>query len=85
MLVQHENSWPFRKPVDTKKVHDYLEVITTPMDLETIQKKLDARQTPSEEVSKYKTVEEFKNDIKLMFENARIYNQQETIYYKYAY
>lgn len=36
MLVQHENSWPFRKPVDTKKVHDYLEVITTPMDLETI-------------------------------------------------
>lgn len=40
---------------------------------------------PSEEVSKYKGVEEFKNDIKLMFENARIYNQQETIYYKYAY
>lgn len=35
-LMQHENSWPFRKPVDTKKIRDYLEVITTPMDLETI-------------------------------------------------
>lgn len=26
-LIQHENSWPFRKPVDTKKIRDYLEVI----------------------------------------------------------
>lgn len=40
-LINHENSWPFRKPVDTKKIRDYLEVITSPMDLETIQKKVD--------------------------------------------
>lgn len=26
-LINHENSWPFRKPVDTKKIRDYLEVI----------------------------------------------------------
>lgn len=32
----------------------------------------------------YQTMDEFKADIKLMFENARIYNQAETIYYKYA-
>lgn len=42
-LVNHENSWPFRKPVDTKKVRDYTDVITHPMDLETISKKVDLR------------------------------------------
>lgn len=28
VLMQHENSWPFRKPVDREKVRDYYEVIT---------------------------------------------------------
>lgn len=28
--------------------------------------------------------EQFKKDIQKIFENARIYNQEETIYYKYA-
>ena len=27
MLLQHENSWPFRKPVDHEKVRDYYDVI----------------------------------------------------------
>ena len=39
-LGQHENSWPFRKSVDREKVRDYYEVIKRPMDLETIQKKV---------------------------------------------
>lgn len=46
-LVSHENSWPFRKPVDTKKIRDYLEVIQEPMDLETIQRKVDATEEGS--------------------------------------
>lgn len=32
----------------------------------------------------YRTREEFKYDITKIFDNARIYNQEETIYYKYA-
>ena len=40
VLMQHENSWPFRKPVDREKVRDYYEVITQPMDLESVQKKV---------------------------------------------
>jgi histone acetyltransferase len=84
-LVNHENSWPFRKPVDTKKVHDYTEVITHPMDLETIAKKVERRKVEEPaELPPYKNMDEFKADLKLMFENARIYNQAETIYYKYA-
>jgi hypothetical protein len=29
-------------------------------------------------------MEGFQKDLKLMFENARIYNNPDTIYYKYA-
>jgi len=39
-LIEHENSWPFRKAVDIKKVPDYYEVIKEPMDLEKVQKNL---------------------------------------------
>ena len=85
-LICHENSWPFRKPVDTKKIRDYLEHIKQPMDLETIQKKVDATEFPDEgsKVDAYENMEEFKSDLSLMFGNARIYNTAETIYYKYA-
>ena len=30
-LLAHENSWPFRRPVDTKQVRDYNEIIKKPM------------------------------------------------------
>ena len=40
LLFQHENSWPFRKPVDSEKVKDYYTVIKRPMDLETVQRKV---------------------------------------------
>lgn len=74
-MNQHENSWPFRKPVDTKKVRDYLEVIKTPMDLETILKKVEARKNPTDpEVVPYSAMEQFRQDIHTMFENARVYN-----------
>jgi len=32
----------------------------------------------------YECMNDFKADIKLMFDNARIYNKTDTIYYKYA-
>jgi len=32
----------------------------------------------------YQNIEDFNSDVKLIFQNARIYNQQDTIYYKYA-
>jgi bromodomain-containing protein 9 len=56
------------------------------MDLETVQKKVDATNNNSKDQSEpvYANLEEFKKDISLIFENARIYNQPATIYYKYA-
>ena len=46
------------------------------LDLEKVQKKLTEGQ--------YKSKEDFKSDIIKIFNNARTYNQEETIYYKYA-
>ena len=68
------------------------------MDLETIQKKVDKGvRNPGEDIMmgdskdeeedrypQYTCMEEFKADIKQIFDNARLYNQKETIYYKYA-
>ena len=41
VLLAHENSWPFRKPVDRVKVRDYYDVIEHPMDLESVRMKVD--------------------------------------------
>ncbi len=41
VLVAHENSWPFRKAVDREKVRDFYDVIKQPMDLESVQKKVE--------------------------------------------
>jgi len=59
---------PFLKPVDAVAlgVLDYYNIITNPMDLSTIKKKLMDKQ--------YKTKQEFVNDILLICENCRNYN-----------
>ena len=46
------------------------------MDLERVQKKLNE--------GVYKSKDDFRVDITKIFDNARTYNQEETIYYKYA-
>lgn len=54
----------------------------TSKDFETIQKKLELGFGQSERG--YQAVAEFSQDIMRVFENARLYNQPDTIYYKYA-
>lgn len=46
------------------------------MDLLTIRQKIDN--------GKYSNKEEFEADVKLIFTNAKTYNQPNTVYYKYA-
>lgn len=46
------------------------------MDLKTVRRKFESK--------KYKTRDEFKEDILLIFSNAKSYNSKETIYHKYA-
>lgn len=75
-LQSHNAAWPFLQPVNKNEVADYYEYIKEPMDLSTMETKL--------ENNKYETFEEFIYDARLVFKNCRAYNGENTSYFKYA-
>uniref|UniRef100_A0A8D0FA19 Tyrosine-protein kinase BAZ1B n=1 Tax=Strix occidentalis caurina TaxID=311401 RepID=A0A8D0FA19_STROC len=66
-LIKYRFSWPFREPVTTEEAEDYFEVISNPMDFQTMQSKCSC--------GNYRSVQEFLSDIKQVFSNAERYNQ----------
>ncbi|KAL1838408.1 hypothetical protein VTJ49DRAFT_2692 [Mycothermus thermophilus] len=72
----HKQAWPFLLPVNKDEVPDYYTVITSPMDLSTMEEKLEHDQ--------YATPRDFVNDLKLIFSNCRRYNDPSTVYVKCA-
>lgn len=56
-----------REPVTTEEAEDYFEVISNPMDFQTMQSKCSC--------GSYRSVQEFLSDIKQVFSNAECYNQ----------
>ena len=64
-------AWPFYKPVDadTLGLHDYHLIITRPMDLGTVKKKMDNRE--------YTNSADFESDVLLIFHNCYKYNPPE--------
>ncbi|XP_009949123.1 PREDICTED: tyrosine-protein kinase BAZ1B-like, partial [Leptosomus discolor] len=66
-LIKYRFSWPFREPVTTEEAEDYFEVISHPMDFQTMQSKCSC--------GDYRSVQEFLSDIKQVFSNAERYNQ----------
>ncbi|KFM63904.1 Bromodomain-containing protein 7, partial [Stegodyphus mimosarum] len=66
----------FAWPVTDVIAPGYSSIISKPIDFSTINKKIDDRE--------YKSVAEFKADVKLMCDNAMTYNRPDTVYYKSA-
>ena len=76
-LSKEETSWPFLEPVSLKDVPDYLDLVKDPIDISTIRKSVDLG-------TKYISMDIFIADVMRIFKNARIYNGQESVYYKHA-
>jgi transcriptional activator SPT7 len=66
-FINHSLAYPFLYPVDKKLAPDYYDFIKKPMDLSTIQKKLDN--------NSYSSSKEWANDLMLIWKNAVDYNK----------
>lgn len=75
-VQNHKQAWPFINPVNKDEVPDYYNVIKTPMDLATIEERLES--------DHYSAPREMVADLKLMFSNFRQYNDATTVYNKCA-
>ncbi|SCU81592.1 LAME_0B07822g1_1 [Lachancea meyersii CBS 8951] len=75
-VQNHAAAWPFLQPVNKDEVADYYEFIKEPMDLSTMEIKL--------ENNRYEKMENFVYDARLIFNNCRAYNGENTSYFKYA-
>jgi len=75
-IQNHKHAWPFLHPVNKDEVPDYYNVITSPMDLSTIEERLDS--------GYYTTPKDLVGDLKLIFSNCRQYNDATTVYTKSA-
>ncbi|XP_011642424.1 peregrin [Pogonomyrmex barbatus] len=64
----------FGQPVNIKEVPDYLEIVSHPMDLSTMQVKLEKQE--------YDSIAAFEVDFNLMVSNCLAYNRKDTMFYR---
>jgi hypothetical protein len=69
-LRKHNDAWPFQAPVSSKQFPTYRKVVKCPMDLKTISRKLNNKT--------YKSREEFVCDVRLMFTNCELFNEDDS-------
>ncbi|EDN05621.1 histone acetyltransferase GCN5 [Histoplasma capsulatum] len=75
-IQNHKQAWPFLNPVNRDEVPDYYNVIVSPMDLSTMEERL--------ECDSYPSPKDLVADLKLIFSNCRQYNDASTVYAKCA-
>jgi len=76
-LEEQHFSWPFRDPVDTTEVKDYLEVVKDPIDLSTIDKRV-------RKGNWYQSKQMLYADLMRMVNNCKLYNDASSPYYECA-
>jgi len=69
-LEASDDAWPFLFPVNTKQFPTYKKIIPKPMDLATIKKKL--------ENGDYKSRADFGDDVRLIFANCEVFNEDDS-------
>ncbi|XP_021031214.1 nucleosome-remodeling factor subunit BPTF isoform X5 [Mus caroli] len=75
-LQAHKMAWPFLEPVDPNDAPDYYGVIKEPMDLATMEERIQKRY--------YEKLTEFVADMTKIFDNCRYYNPRDTPFYQCA-
>jgi histone acetyltransferase len=76
-LKIHSKAWPFLKPVNADEAPHYYEIITSPMDLRTLETNV--------REGKYRDMEEFVRAVRLIFSNCLAYNRDgESVYSRSA-
>ena len=73
----HPDAWPFVDAINPTEVPDYYDVIKDPLYLELIKERVDCGEY-------YLTLEMFAADFRLLFNNCRLYNSPETVFFKCA-
>ena len=76
-IEEQHFAWPFREPVDTSEVKDYLDVIKEPIDLMTMEKRI-------RKGNHYKTKKDLYHDMMMMVKNCKTYNDATSQYYECA-
>ncbi|XP_045520009.1 nucleosome-remodeling factor subunit NURF301 isoform X1 [Pieris brassicae] len=72
----HKNAWPFMEPVDPREAPTYYKIIKEPMDLQTVEKKVNDQT--------YSTLSEFIGDMTKIFDNCRYFNPKDSEFYRCA-
>ncbi|XP_075969552.1 nucleosome-remodeling factor subunit NURF301 E(bx) isoform X2 [Anticarsia gemmatalis] len=72
----HKNAWPFMEPVDPREAPTYYKVIKEPMDLQSVERKV------NEQI--YSTLSEFIGDMTKIFDNCRYFNPKDSEFYRCA-
>lgn len=75
-MSNHQAAWPFANPVNAQEVPDYYDVIKEPMDLSSMETKLENNQ--------YASLDDLLHDANLIFNNCRTYNPPTSVYAKSA-
>ncbi|XP_051987780.1 nucleosome-remodeling factor subunit BPTF-like isoform X3 [Xyrauchen texanus] len=75
-LQAHKMAWPFLEPVDSNDAPDYYGIIKEPMDLSTMEERIQKRF--------YSKLTEFVADMTKIFDNCRYYNPSDSTFYQCA-